>query len=73
MSKKEFSVATFNLYNLNEPGKPMYNTEGWSEEDYHSKNRIWLFQELIVFNDHLNSEDHKHDGTNDHGILKATF
>ncbi len=35
---KKFSVATFNLYNLNEPGLPMYrNTQGWSHEQYDRK------------------------------------
>lgn len=38
-----------------------------------SKKRKWLFTELIIMNDHLNFEDKKAAGTNDHGILKATF
>jgi len=35
---KKFSVATFNLLNLNEPGVPMYNdAAGWSQEQYDRK------------------------------------
>jgi len=35
---KKFSVATFNLFNLNEPGLPMYkDTRGWSQEQYNQK------------------------------------
>lgn len=45
-----------------------------SQEFYdHSKKRVWMFDELIVNNDHLNSNEHKSDGTNDHGIIRATF
>jgi len=38
-----------------------------------SKKRKWLFKELIIMNDHLNFPDMKTEGTNDHGILRATF
>lgn len=45
-----------------------------SREFYdHSENRLWLFDGMVVYNDHLNAEDHKADGTNDHGIIRATF
>lgn len=45
-----------------------------SEQLYdNSKRRRWLFDGLIVNNDHLNYEDHKAAGTNDHGIVRATF
>ena len=45
-----------------------------SQEFYdNSRNRIWAFNGLEVFNDHLNREDHKITGTNDHGIIKASF
>lgn len=45
-----------------------------SQEFYdNSKKRIWAFDGLIVANDHLNVDDHKESGTNDHGIVKASF
>lgn len=45
-----------------------------SEEFYdNSRRRVWIFDGMVVFNDHLNSEDHKQDGTNDHGVIVATF
>jgi predicted extracellular nuclease len=45
-----------------------------SEEFYdHSRDRIWMFDGMIVANDHLNSDNHKEDGTNDHGIIWARF
>lgn len=45
-----------------------------SEQLYdNSKNRRWLFDELVINNDHLNFENHKDSGTNDHGIIRATF
>ncbi|MGD1956088.1 MAG: hypothetical protein ACFBZ9_12800 [Sphingomonadales bacterium] len=32
------SFGTFNLYNLNEPGLPMYrDRDGWSQAQYYSK------------------------------------
>ncbi|WP_460272425.1 endonuclease/exonuclease/phosphatase family protein [Celeribacter sp. ULVN23_4] len=46
----------------------------FSQEFYdHSKRRLWAFDEMTVDNDHLNVEDHKVTGTNDHGILRAGF
>jgi len=38
-----------------------------------SKKRTWLFKELVILNDHLNFLDKKSAGTNDHGIIMATF
>lgn len=39
----------------------------------HSKKRQWLFDGMAVYNDHLNFDDHKDNGTNDHGIIRAAF
>jgi hypothetical protein len=45
-----------------------------SQEFYdNAKKRIWAFKGMDIFNDHLNYNDHKTDGTSDHGIVKATF
>lgn len=45
-----------------------------SEQFYdHSRKRRWLFDGLVVNNDHLNFDDHKADGTNDHGVIRAVF
>lgn len=45
-----------------------------SEQLYdNSKKRLWLFDGLAINNDHLNFDDHKTDGTNDHGIIRADF
>jgi len=45
-----------------------------SQEFYdNAKKRIWAFKGMEVFNDHLNHDDHKADGTSDHGIVKANF
>lgn len=45
-----------------------------SEQLYdNSKRRRWLFDGLIVNNDHLKFSDHKGLGTNDHGIIRAVF
>lgn len=45
-----------------------------SQEFYdNSRKRIWLFDGMTVSNDHLNFDDHKADGTNDHGIIRAVF
>lgn len=45
-----------------------------SEQFYdHSRKRVWLFDGLVVNNDHLNFDDHKADGTNDHGVIRAVF
>ena len=45
-----------------------------SEQFYdHSRKRRWLFAGLKINNDHLNQDDHKTSGTNDHGIIHASF
>ncbi|WP_437550361.1 endonuclease/exonuclease/phosphatase family protein [Sorangium sp. So ce367] len=45
-----------------------------SQEFYdNSRKRLWMFSGMTVNNDHLNFEDHKADGTNDHGIIRASF
>ena len=45
-----------------------------SQEFYdNSKKRIWMFDGLVINNDHLNFEDHKTLGTGDHGVIRATF
>jgi predicted extracellular nuclease len=45
-----------------------------SEEFYdNSRRRLWMFDGMTVNNDHLNFDRHKEDGTNDHGIVCATF
>lgn len=45
-----------------------------SEQFYdHSRKRRWLFDGMTVNNDHLNFDNHKEDGTNDHGIVRAVF
>jgi len=45
-----------------------------SEEFYdNSRRRLWMFDGMTVNNDHLNFDDHKDSGTNDHGVICATF
>jgi endonuclease/exonuclease/phosphatase family metal-dependent hydrolase len=45
-----------------------------SQEFYdNSRNRIWAFRGMEIINDHLNSDDHKEDGSTDHGIVRAEF
>ena len=45
-----------------------------SQEFYdNSRKRLWAFKGMELFNDHLNADDHKEDGTSDHGIVRATF
>jgi endonuclease/exonuclease/phosphatase family metal-dependent hydrolase len=45
-----------------------------SQEFYdNSRKRVWLFDGMVVMNDHLNWDDHKDSGTNDHGIISARF
>lgn len=45
-----------------------------SEEFYdNSRRRLWMFDGMIVNNDHLHIPDHKADGTNDHGVICARF
>ena len=44
-----------------------------SEEFYdNSRKRLWMFDGMTVNNDHLNFDNHKETGTNDHGIICAT-
>lgn len=46
----------------------------FSQEFYdNSRKRIWAFDGLEIANDHLNRDDHKVTGTNDHGIVRVTF
>lgn len=45
-----------------------------SQEFYdNSKKRLWIFDGLSINNDHLNFDDHKADGTADHGVIRAVF
>ena len=45
-----------------------------SEEFYdNSRDRVWAFDGMDVYNDHLNRDDHKEDGTGDHGVARARF
>jgi endonuclease/exonuclease/phosphatase family metal-dependent hydrolase len=45
-----------------------------SQEFYdNSRKRLWMFDGMVVNNDHLNFDDHKGLGSNDHGIIRATF
>jgi len=45
-----------------------------SQEFYdNSKKRIWGFKGMEIFNDHLNTESHKEDGSTDHGIVVSEF
>ena len=45
-----------------------------SEQFYdNSKRRLWAFDDMTVANDHLNRDDHKTSGTNDHGVIRAGF
>jgi hypothetical protein len=37
------------------------------------RKHIWLFDGMVVNNDHLNFDTHQEDGTNDHGIIRAVF
>lgn len=41
MARTTVSFTTCNLYNLNEPGLPMYGAAGWSEDQYEAK-IAWL-------------------------------
>ncbi len=46
----------------------------FSQEFYdNSRKRIWSFDGLEIANDHLNRDDHKITGTNDHGIVRVRF
>lgn len=45
-----------------------------SEQFYdHSRRRLWLFDGLIINNDHLNDDDHRRTGTGDHGVVRVAF
>jgi hypothetical protein len=45
-----------------------------SQEFYdNSRHRIWAFKGMDITNDHLNNDDHKANGTSDHGIVRAVF
>lgn len=45
-----------------------------SEQFYdNSRDRLWRFDDMLVINDHLNWDDHKTSGSNDHGIVLARF
>jgi predicted extracellular nuclease len=45
-----------------------------SEQFYdNSRKRVWLFDGLVINNDHLNFENHKEVGTGDHGVVKVSF
>jgi endonuclease/exonuclease/phosphatase family metal-dependent hydrolase len=46
-----------------------------SEELYdNSRKRVWKFDGLDIFNDHLNNEDlRESEGANDHGVVRARF
>jgi len=45
-----------------------------SEQFYdNSERRLWLFDGLVINNDHLNEADHRKDGTGDHGIVRVAF
>ena len=45
-----------------------------SEQFYdNSRKRLWLFDGLVVNNDHLDFENHRQTGTGDHGVVKVGF
>lgn len=45
-----------------------------SQEFYdNSRRRIWAFKGMEIYNDHLNSENHKENGSSDHGVVRASF
>jgi len=45
-----------------------------SQEFYdNSRKRLWAFKGMDVINDHLNQDNHKEDGTSDHGVIRAMF
>ncbi|MEO8250010.1 MAG: endonuclease/exonuclease/phosphatase family protein, partial [Burkholderiales bacterium] len=52
MNLKELSIATFNLYNLNEPGRALYtDSQGWSQEQYDLKIRWTAWQIRLLKSD----------------------
>jgi endonuclease/exonuclease/phosphatase family metal-dependent hydrolase len=45
-----------------------------SEQFYdNSRRRLWLFDGLIINNDHINEDNHRETGTGDHGIVRVDF
>ena len=46
-----------------------------SEEFYdNSRDRIWAFDGMEVYNDHMNREQHKDEhGASDHGVVRTHF
>jgi predicted extracellular nuclease len=45
-----------------------------SEQFYdNSRRRLWLFDGLVINNDHLDYGDHRASGTGDHGVVKVRF
>lgn len=45
-----------------------------SQEFYdNSRKRLWAFKGMDVTNDHLNWDNHKQDGSSDHGVIRALF
>lgn len=45
-----------------------------SEQFYdNSRRRLWLFDGLLINNDHLNEKDHRATGTGDHGVVRVDF
>ena len=45
-----------------------------SEQFYdNSRKRRWLFDGLVINNDHLNFDNQKDVGTGDHGVVKVSF
>lgn len=45
-----------------------------SEQFYdNSRRRLWLFDGLMINNDHLNEENHRDAGTGDHGVVRVDF
>ncbi len=45
-----------------------------SEQFYeNSRRRQWIFDGLLINNDHLNADDHATSGTSDHGVVLARF
>lgn len=48
MNRKEFSVATFNLFNLQEPGKPMNRGQTpWTPQQFRMKIQ-WIVWQLTI-------------------------
>lgn len=45
-----------------------------SQEFYdNSRGRLWAFKGMTIANDHLNNDEHKMNGSSDHGIVHAEF